>query len=96
MSGLNHAPVIPSPATSKACATDEKIPSADRLNGCGDRHLVFQTIYSASLRALETDPYQEVAFAVATSKAACENLGFDSEITASRMHLYLWNETLVR
>jgi hypothetical protein len=51
----------------------------------------YQAVYSAALKALETDPYQEVAFSVATSKLACMNLGAE---VLPRMKLHLWNETL--
>jgi len=56
----------------------------------------YQAVYSAALRALETDPYQEVAFAVATSKNACAALGVEVENPLPMMQLYLWNETLVK
>jgi hypothetical protein len=57
----------------------------------------YQAVYSAALKALETDPYQEVAFSVATSQSACQSLAPEEDGGAiPALHLYLWNETLVR
>lgn len=55
----------------------------------------YQALYTAALRALEKDPFQEVAFAVATSRAACLRLGNSPELPLPLLRLYLWNETLV-
>jgi hypothetical protein len=57
----------------------------------------YQVVYSAALKALETDPYQEVVFSVATSHSACSSLAPEEDGGAiPSLHLYLWNETLVR
>jgi hypothetical protein len=57
----------------------------------------YQAVYLAALKALETDPYQEVAFSVATSQSACQSLATEVDGGATpALHLYLWNETLVR
>lgn len=52
----------------------------------------YYTFYSTSLKNLENDPHQDIAFAVTTDPVLAKNLGVDI-VPAITMHL--WNETLV-
>ncbi|KAL0278669.1 UNVERIFIED_CONTAM: hypothetical protein PYX00_000422 [Menopon gallinae] len=50
----------------------------------------YYTFYSAAIKMLEKDPYNDIAFAVTTDRETATSI--DIEVIPS-IHLYLWNET---
>ncbi len=57
----------------------------------------FYSFYLASLRNLEYDAHESIAFAIVTNPRAANRLGINLITTSQQfdVRLHLWNETLV-